>query len=75
MCYCSYWEVVPFLLYFPQKSCTKFPIWCRDHDAEEFGDISDEYELEDDNYISSDGDGEIDETVSAFDISDEDAED
>ena len=42
--------------------------------AEKFNDISSEYEIEDDNCIPSDDDGEIDEVVPALDISDEEAE-
>ena len=42
--------------------------------AEEFDDISSENETEDNDHIPSDGNGEIDEIVPAFDISDEEAE-
>ena len=43
--------------------------------AEGLDDFSSENETEDDDYIRSDGNGEIDEDVRAFDISDEEAED
>ena len=42
--------------------------------AEKFNDISSEYEIEDGNCIPFDDDGEVDEVVPAFDISDEEAE-
>ena len=41
---------------------------------EELDDFSSESEIEDDDYIQSDGNGEIDENVPAFDISDEEEE-
>ena len=42
--------------------------------AEEL-DFSSENETEDNNYVPSDGNGEIDENVPAFDFSDEEAKD
>ena len=42
--------------------------------SEERDDFSSESEIQDDDYIQSDGNGEIDENDPALDISDEEAE-